>query len=55
MYEDEDGGYWMDMDSSYYGELDYFLSYKDEKEKPMKWLYLDFDTLKFARDAVGLK
>lgn len=39
MYEDEDGGYWMDMNSSYYGELDYFLSYKGEKEAPMKWLY----------------
>ncbi|MFL1011280.1 class I SAM-dependent methyltransferase [Flavisericum labens] len=55
MYEDEDGGYWMDMNSSYYGELDYFLSYKGEKETPMKWLYLDFDTLKLACETVGLK
>ena len=55
MYEDEDGGYWMDMNSSYYGELDYFLSYKDEKEAPMKWLYLDFETLKLACETVGLK
>ncbi|WP_139003056.1 class I SAM-dependent methyltransferase [Hyunsoonleella aestuarii] len=54
MYEDEDGGYWMNMNSSYYGELDYFLSYKGKNENPMKWLYLDFDTLKFACDAVGL-
>jgi len=54
MYEDDDGGYWMDMNSSYYGELDYFLSYKGEKEEPMKWLYLDFDTLKLACEAVGL-
>ncbi|WP_194765870.1 class I SAM-dependent methyltransferase [Tamlana sp. I1] len=55
MYEDEDGGYWMDMNSNYYGELDYFLSYKGEKETPMKWLYLDFDTLKLACETVGLK
>ncbi|WP_339896344.1 class I SAM-dependent methyltransferase [uncultured Algibacter sp.] len=55
MYEDEDGGYWMDMNSSYYGELDYFLSYKGEKEAPMKWLYLDFETLKLACETVGLK
>ena len=54
MYEDEDGGYWMDMNSSYYGELDYFLSYKGQKEDPMKWLYLDFDTLKLACEAIGL-
>lgn len=45
MYEDNDGGFWMDTNSNYYGELDYFLSYKDEKETPLKWLYLDFNTL----------
>jgi len=55
MYEDEDGGYWMDMNANYYGELDYFLSYKGEKEAPMKWLYLDFETLKLACETVGLK
>jgi SAM-dependent methyltransferase len=54
MYEDEDGGFWMDAHSNYHGELDYFLSYKGEKEIPMKWLYLDFDTLKLACETVGL-
>ena len=55
MYEDEDGGFWMDTNSNYYGELDYFLSYKNEKEAPMKWLYLDFETLKLACETVGFK
>ncbi len=55
MYEDEDGGVWMDMNASYYGELDYFLSYKGEKEDPMKWLYLDFNTLQTACETVDLK
>jgi len=54
MYEDEDGGYWQDMNANYYGELDYFLSYKGENELPMKWLYLDFDILKNACERVGL-
>jgi len=54
MYEDEDGGFWMDTNSNYYGELDYFLSYKGEEETAMKWLYLDFDTLKLASETVGL-
>lgn len=54
MYKDEDGGFWMDTNSNYYGELDYFLSYKGEKEIPMKWLYLDFETLKLACETVGL-
>lgn len=55
MYEDEDGGYWMDMNANYLGELDYFLSYKGETEDPMKWLYLDFEKLYLACETVGLK
>lgn len=55
MYQDEDGGFWMDANTNYYGELDYFLSYKDEQEIPMKWLYLDFNTLLTASIAVGLQ
>ena len=60
MYEDEDGSPhsyrdWMDTTANYYGELDYFLSYKGEKEKPMKWLYLDFNTLLTACTSVGLQ
>jgi methylase of polypeptide subunit release factors len=54
MYEDEDGGFWIDTNANYYGELDYFLSYKGEKEFPMKWLYLDFNTLLTACTSVGL-
>ena len=55
MYEDDDGGVWQNMNSDYYGELDYFLSYKGEDETPMKWLYLDFNTLLTACRAVGLQ
>ncbi len=55
MYEDEDGGFWMDMNATYYGELDYFLSYKGEEEDPMKWLFLDFEKLQLACETVGLK
>lgn len=55
MYEDEDGGLWMDAHANYYGELDYFLTYKNENEISMKWLYLDFDTLRLACETVGLQ
>lgn len=54
MYEDEDGGFWMDMNANYYGELDYYLSYKGKQEAPMKWLYLDFEKLQLACETVGL-
>ncbi|MUU79641.1 class I SAM-dependent methyltransferase [Winogradskyella endarachnes] len=55
MYQDEDGGQWLDLNQGYPGELDYYLSYKGEKEAAMKWLYLDFETLKTACLTVGLK
>jgi len=54
MYEDEDGGFWIDGHSNYYGELEYYLHYKGEDETPFKMLYLDFDTLYSACDTVGL-
>lgn len=55
MYEDDDGSIWHDANNAYYGELDYFLSYKGKKETPMKWLYLDYNTLLTACTSVGLK
>lgn len=54
MYEDDDGGFWMDLNAEYYGELDYYLSYRGETEKPMKWLYLDFETLSQECKKAGL-
>lgn len=50
--EDEDGGILIPADG-YYGELDYIVHYKDESEEPIKWLYLDFNTLKNAAEHNG--
>ncbi len=47
--EDEDGGFYIPADG-YYGELDYIVHYKNESEEPIKWLYLDFETLKNAAE-----
>ena len=55
MYEDDDSGYWVDLNSDYYGELDYFIFYNGEKEEPMPWLYLDFETLYELSLQAGLK
>ena len=54
MYADEDGGSWVDLNSGYQGELDYYICYKGETEQPLKWLYLDFETLKMACSSVSL-
>lgn len=54
MYEDEDGGIWIDTNSDYYGELEYHVKYKGETES-FTWMYLDFDNLKTACAIVGLQ
>lgn len=51
---DEDGGVLIPA-GGYYGELDYIVHYKGESEDPIKWLYLDFDTLKNAAENNGFK
>ena len=54
MYEDDDGGVWLDANSDYYGELEYHVTYKGETES-FTWMYLDFDNLKTACAIVGLQ
>ncbi|UZT97793.1 class I SAM-dependent methyltransferase [Chryseobacterium fluminis] len=50
---DEDGGVYIPAEG-YYGELDYTVHYKGESEDPIKWLYLDYNTLKNAAENNGL-
>lgn len=50
--QDEDGGVLIPA-NGYYGELDYIVHYKGESENPIKWLYLDFNTLKNAAENNG--
>ncbi|WP_366185028.1 class I SAM-dependent methyltransferase [Flavobacterium ovatum] len=53
--EDEDGGKWINSENEYYGELIFEISYKGEKELPLDWLYLDYNTLQNAALANGLE
>lgn len=46
--EDEDGGKWIPMYGDYYGELTFYITYKNEQEVPFDWLYLDYNTLQNA-------
>ena len=53
MYEDDDGGYWINAHANYYGELEYHIRYKNENESFI-WMYIDFNNLKSACESVGL-
>ena len=52
--EDEDGGKWIAGDK-YYGELEFTITYKGEKEAPFPWLYMDYNTLQNAAITNGLQ
>jgi SAM-dependent methyltransferase len=52
--DDEDGGKWI-PGKSYYGELTFTVSYKNETEDTFPWLYLDYNTLQNAAFANGLQ
>lgn len=52
--QDEDGAYEVPADN-YYGELEFTISYKGEKEDSFPWLYLDYNTLQNAAIDNGLQ
>lgn len=54
MFEDEEnGGYLIDLNSGYYGEMIYFVSYKDIKGEPFDWFYIDYGLLFDYAKAAG--
>lgn len=46
MFNDDEGGLWVDLNSVYYGELEYHLTYKHYNSVPFPWLFVDFDRLR---------
>lgn len=55
IYEDEDGSVWIDLNGSYYGEVQFNMKYKDQESGWFNWLYLDQDTLNNIAKENGYK
>lgn len=54
IYENEDGSFDIDLNGSYYGEVDYQMIYKDIEGEPFDWLYVDFPLLSTIAESNGL-
>ena len=54
IYENEDGSFDINLNGSYYGEVDYQMIYKDVKGDSFDWLYVDFPLLKSIAESCGL-
>lgn len=55
VFEDEDGGFDLDLNAAYYGEVDFKMQYKNVKGRSFDWLYVDFDTLSYHARENGFK
>ena len=45
MYENEDGEHWIDATKDYYGEVQFWMNYKEQQSETFDWLYVDYNTL----------
>lgn len=54
LYEDEDGSLWLDLNTLYYGNFNFRMTYKDQQSDWFKWLYVDFDNLQKAAKNCGM-
>lgn len=45
MFEDENGDHWIDASQDYYGEVEFWMTYKEQQSETFDWLYVDYNTL----------
>lgn len=55
LYEDDEGGYWIDLHADYYGNVEFRMHYKDEICDWFNWSYIDFHTMQDVAAECGLK
>jgi len=55
LYEDENGGMWVDLNSAYYGDFNFKMHYKNHQTEGFDWLYVDFEKLREAAERTGWK
>jgi len=55
LYEDDEGGVWMDLNSHYPGEMEFKMDYKTHSSDWFSWVYIDFETLEYEAEKAGLK
>lgn len=55
LYEDDEGGFWVDLNTNYYGEFQFKNEYDGVESEEFNWLYVDYQKLEAAALKVGLE
>jgi cyclopropane fatty-acyl-phospholipid synthase-like methyltransferase len=55
LYQEDDGGYWVELSTEYYGNFRFQMTYKDHTSDWFDWLYVDFDSLSEMAEGVGFE
>jgi SAM-dependent methyltransferase len=53
IYIEKDGSKWINLNSNYYGEVNYKLRYKNSKGKTFSWAFIDPETMKKNAEEAG--
>lgn len=53
LYEDEEGGLWMDLNASYYGNVQFQMKFANYTSDWFNWLYIDPERLESIADECG--
>ncbi|MDO5607697.1 MAG: class I SAM-dependent methyltransferase [Capnocytophaga sp.] len=52
--QNPDGSYDVPLHFDYYGEVEYLVKYKGQKEKPFPWMYVDYNTLQNVAHSIAM-
>lgn len=55
LFEEEDGSISIDLAGDYYGQVDFYMRYKDILGDSFDWLYVDFNTLSLYASSCGFR
>lgn len=55
MFTEEDGSTWIDLNTSYYGEVVYQMEYKGNETDSFSWLFVDYNSLAKSAKSLGFK
>ena len=53
LYEDEEGGVWIDLNTEYHGNFKFQMNYGKHNSEWFNWLYVDYDNFKSIAEKVG--